>query len=302
MKKLLMIVNLRSGKGAARPKLGSIIEVFNQADYEVTVYTTRHRGHATDVVQDHGEGYDLIVCCGGDGTLSEVLDGIMTFPEEKRPKIGYIPSGSTNDYASTLRLPTQMKACAELIAHGSFRKVDVGRFRDDYFIYVAAFGAFTEVSWNTPQDEKNLLGHNAYILHGIQEVANIRPYHLKVTIGDEVLDQDFIYGMIYNANSVGGIRNLSGRPADLSDGELDVMLVVSPVTGIEWPALLADFVTKNPNSKYILTYRASHIEFESDELVDWTLDGEYGGAHKKAVIDTFRQAIQIAAPAEAILM
>ncbi len=300
MKKLLLIANLHSGKGMVRPNLGAIIEVFNNADYEVTVYTTKYSRHATELVSRLGTEYDLIVCSGGDGTLSEVVDGIMTFPEEKRPKIGYIPSGSTNDYASTLRLPQQMKACAELIAGDHFRKVDVGRFQDDYFVYVAAFGAFTEVSWNTPQDEKNLLGHNAYILHGIQELANIRPYRMKITIGDEVLEKEFVYGMIYNANSVGGIRNLSGRPVDLSDGELDIMLVANPETGIEWPALLADFVTKNPNSKYIQSYRASHVSIESEDVIDWTLDGEYGGAHNSVEIDTFRQAMTIAAPEEPV--
>lgn len=300
LKKVLVIINIHAGQGSVAENLGMIVDTMNRAGYEVTVYSTLYHGHATKLIREYGAEYPLVICSGGDGTLNEIVDGLMLLPEEKRPDIGYLPAGSTNDYASSLNLPVQPEDGIAMITQGHFRKVDVGRFNDsDYFVYVAAFGAFTEVSYNTPQSEKNLWGHQAYIIRGIQQAANIKPYHMKVTIsgGDEaVLDNNFIYGMVYNANSVGGFKNLSGKPVELDDGQLDAMFVVCPATGIEWPALLADFVTKNPQSKYILTYRAKSFHFEGDQGVDWTLDGEYGGTHSTVRIETCHQAMSIAVP------
>lgn len=294
MKKLLFIYNIHSGKGTIRNHLASVLDEFNKNGYETTVYSTQYRGHATELVKELGGDYPLIVCSGGDGTLSEAVDGLMTFPEERRPKIGYIPAGSTNDFASTLGLPGQMRKCAELICRETFKKVDVGQFYDDYFVYVAAFGAFTEVSYSTPQEEKNRLGHSAYIVQGIRQLPNIRPYRMKVSWGDQCMEKEFVYGMVYNANSVGGFRNLSGQAVALDDGELDVMLIQTPDNAVEWPMLLADLMTKNPDSKYITSFRTKEIMFESPEEVDWVLDGEYGGAHNKVTITTCRQAITIA--------
>ena len=159
MKRLLFIYNLHSGKGLIRNHLADIIDTFNKAGYETVVYSTQERADATRLAKELGASYDLVVCSGGDGTLSEVLDGVMTIDEKRRPKIGYIPAGSTNDYAYSLGLPSQMKRCANVIAEEKFRAVDVGKFQENsYFVYVAAFGAFTEVSWNTPQKTKNALG------------------------------------------------------------------------------------------------------------------------------------------------
>lgn len=298
MKKLLFIYNMHSGKGTIRNHLASVVDEFNKNGYEVTVYSTQYRGHATELVKQFGEAYPLVVCSGGDGTLSEVVDGLMSLDEAIRPKVGYIPAGSTNDYASTLGLPSQMRRCAQMIAAGNFRKVDVGHFFDDYFVYVAAFGAFTEVSYNTPQEEKNKLGHSAYIVQGIRQLPNIRPYRMKVSWGEETIEKEFVYGMVYNAKSVGGFRNLSGQEVELDDGELDVMLIQTPDNAVEWPILLADLMTKNPSSKFITSIRTREIVFESDEEVDWVLDGEFGGAHNRVCIDTCRQAISIAVQKE----
>ncbi len=297
MEKILLIYNMQSGKGRITTQLANIIDELNKGGFEVTAYSTQYRGHATEVVKKQGEKYSFIVCSGGDGTLSEVVDGLMIFPEEERPRLGYIPAGSTNDFASTLELPSQMTKCAQMIVKQNFKKVDIGKFFDDYFVYVAAFGAFTEVSYSTPQEEKNALGHSAYLIQGIRQVPNIRPYRMKVTIGEKVLEKEFIYGMVYNANSVGGFRNISGQEVKLDDGELDIMLIQTPDNPVEWPALLTDVVTKNQASKYIHHFRSSEIQFESEEDVNWVLDGEFGGAHKKVRIETCRQAIEIAVEA-----
>ena len=248
-----------------------------------------------------GAAYDLVVCSGGDGTLSEVLDGVMTIDEKRRPKIGYIPAGSTNDYAYSLGLPSQMKRCANVIAEEKFRAVDVGKFQENsYFVYVAAFGAFTEVSWNTPQKTKNALGHNAYILEGIRQVGNLKPYHVRFSFGDEEIAGECIYAMVYNSFSVGGMKNISGQNVELDDGKLNLMIVYRPDNAVDFSVMLADLVTKNPNSKFIANYEISDLIVESDSDIDWVLDGEYGGSHKKVHIQAMPQAMKIAVPAETI--
>ena len=298
--KLLLIFNMHSGKTTIKNHAAGIIDIFNRCGFEVTAWSTQARGHATELVKEKGAEYPLIVCCGGDGTLSEVIDGLMYFPEKKRPKLGYIPAGPTNDFASTLQLPTKISQSTELVMKQTFARIDIGSFLDDYFVYVAAFGAFTAVSYNTPQQNKNILGHQAYIIEGIRQVSNIRPYHMKVTVGGEVIEGDFVYGMVYNADSVGGFKNLSGKQVELDDGELDVMLIKAPDNAVEWPALLTDLLTKNNSSKFIHSYRISSITFEADEETDWVLDGEYGGAHKKVEISTAHQAIEMAVDLETL--
>ena len=185
MKKMIFVFNPRSGKEQIRSKLLDILDIFTKYGYEVSVYVTQKPLDAMQIVSRRGRGRSLVVCSGGDGTLSEVLDGVMTIDEKRRPKFGYIPAGSTNDYAYSLGLPSQIKRCANVIAEEKFRAVDVGKFQENsYFVYVAAFGAFTEVSWNTPQKTKNALGHNAYILEGIRQVGNLKPYQVRFSFDD----------------------------------------------------------------------------------------------------------------------
>lgn len=301
MKRLLFIYNLHSGKGLIRNHLADIIDTFNKAGYEPVIYSTQERADATRLARELGAAYDLIVCSGGDGTLSEVLDGVMALEEEKRPKIGYIPAGSTNDYAYSLGLPSQMKKCARMIAEENFRAVDVGKFEENsYFVYVAAFGAFTEVSWNTPQKTKNALGHNAYILEGIRQVGNLKSYHVRFSFGEEEIAGECIYAMIYNSFSVGGMKNLSTKNVELDDGKLNLMIVYTPDNPVDFSVMLADLVTKNPNSKFIANYEISDLTVESDSEIDWVLDGEYGGSHKCARIQVMPRAMRIAVPAETI--
>ena len=299
--KLLLIINLLSGKGRIRNSLAHIIDCFNKAGYTVTVATTQEPKHATKIAAENGSGYDLIVCSGGDGTLSEVLDGLMCLPKEQQPKIGYIPSGSTNDYAASIGLPSSMVACADLIAKGEFYPVDIGLFQGkDYFVYVCAFGAFTEVSWNTPQKEKNALGHNAYILEGIKQFSGLKSYHVRFEIDGEELVTDCIYAMVYNALSVGGFKNLGGADVKIDDGRLNLMVISTPENPVEFSILIADLITKNPASKFISTYEVEHVRVESETEIEWVLDGEYGGAHRTADIQVVPHAMNIAMGLEKI--
>lgn len=301
MKRLLFIYNLHSGKGLIRNHLADIVDTFNKAGYETVVYSTQERTDATRLAKELGAAYDLVVCSGGDGTLSEVLDGVMTIEEKHRPKLGYIPAGSTNDYAYSLGLPFQMKRCAKVIAKEHFRAVDVGKFQEsNYFVYVAAFGAFTEVSWNTPQKTKNALGHNAYILEGIRQVGNLKSYHVRFSFGDEEIAGECIYAMVYNSFSVGGMKNLSGKNVELDDGKLNLMIVYTPDNPVDFSVMLADLVTKNPNSKFIANYEISNLTVESDSEIDWVLDGEYGGSHKSVHIQAMPRAMTIAVPEDKI--
>ena len=293
--KLLFIVNLRSGKAQVKNHLAGIIDCLNKAGYIVTVQMTQERKHATEIAAEWGADYDVIVCSGGDGTLSEVLNGIMSLPEEKRPKIGYIPAGSTNDYAASIGLPGTMKACAELVAKGNFCPVDVGLFQEkEYFVYVCAFGAFTEISWNTPQKEKNALGHNAYILEGIKQFNGLKSYHIRFEIDGEEIVTDCVYAMVYNALSVGGFKNLGGADVKLDDGKLNMMIVSTPENPVEFSILIADLLTRNPNSKFITCYEVERVHVESDTEIEWVLDGEYGGSHKTADIRTVQKGMKIA--------
>ena len=294
MKRLLFIYNLHSGKGLIRNHLADIIDTFNKAGYETVVYSTQERADATRLAKELGASYDLVVCSGGDGTLSEVLDGVMTIDEKRRPKIGYIPAGSTNDYAYSLGLPSQMKRCANVIAEEKFRAVDVGKFQENsYFVYVAAFGAFTEVSYATPQHLKNLLGHQAYVLEGVKSLAALKPYKVKVTSNELQVEDSFVYGMVSNTESVGGMRGLAGTGVDLQDGLFEVTLIKEIKNPMEVQQLVTAFLSKNFEKCDVLySFKTSKITFESEEAIKWTLDGEYGGEWKEMRLEVEPRAIE----------
>ena len=231
MKKMIFVFNPRSGKEQIRSKLLDILDIFTKYGYEVSVYVTQKPLDAMQIVSRRGRGRSLVVCSGGDGTLNEVVSGLMTIEEGKRPVLGYIPSGSTNDYASSIGISKNMKKAALDAVSGGTTAVDVGRFGEDrYFVYVAAFGAFTEVSYSTPQEAKNLLGHQAYMLEAVKRVTNLKAYRMKFEWEDKVLEDEFIIGMITNTISIGGFKGLVGLDVALDDGEFEVLLVRKPRT------------------------------------------------------------------------
>lgn len=291
MKHMLLIINPKSGTGSIRGHLLDIVDIFVKAGYDLTIYVSQHRGDAREKTRQVGKFYDIIVCSGGDGTLDEVISGMMD-GGEKCP-IGYIPSGSTNDYADSLKLPKNMKTAAARITQENEFPCDVGRFNGDYFVYVAAFGLFTDVSYETPQDMKNMLGHMAYILKGVEKLTAIRSYDLKVVIDNEEIRGDFIYGMITNSTSVGGFKNITGRNVKLDDGLFEVTLIRMPKNVIELQAILTALLTAKPDEKYMYQIRASHIEIISETALPWTLDGEYGGEHDYVEIHNDKQAMTL---------
>lgn len=290
-RRMLFVINPKAGKAGIKNHLLKILDIFAKNGYEVTVHITRKKGDACRVAATKAAEYDLLVCSGGDGTLDEVVTGMVK--SGKSFPIGYIPAGSTNDFASSLELPKNMERAAAAIVKGSPFACDVGSFNEDIFVYVAAFGLFTEVSYGTGQEMKNLLGHLAYVLEGAKHLTNIKSYKMRFTHNNGVIEGDFIYGMITNSVSVGGFKNLTGKDVALDDGEFEVTLIRRPRNPIELNKLVSALLDKNPENEFIYWFKTGKLTVESRTEVAWTLDGEFGGNHKKAVIENHRGAMEI---------
>lgn len=294
MKSLLFIYNPTSGKGKIASGLSAILDTFSKAGFLVTAYPTQCKGDATRIVKELGSNFDRVVCSGGDGTLSETVAGLMEL--ESPPILGYIPTGSTNDCASTLQLPKDsMKAAAVAATEGSPRPLDIGKLNGHPFVYVAAFGAFTEVSYDTPQELKNTFGHLAYVLAGIASIPSITPFHLKIEYdGGQVIEDDFFYGMVCNTLSVGGMKALDPSDIVLDDGLFEVVLVKRPVGLLELGASLQSLIQKsNVEGSALISFKASHLTFTSENTIPWTLDGEYGGSNTISVVENCPRALTV---------
>lgn len=290
-KRLYFIYNPLAGKGNIRGKMYEIIQALADAEYEVTVYPTRGPKDATERVLQLPEGYDLVVCSGGDGTLDEVVTGMMQ--RESRLPIGYIPAGSCNDFARSLQIPNNMQQAAEIAVQGQTFAVDVGSLNMRNFVYVAAFGIFTDVSYSTKQEMKNVLGHMAYILEGMKRLTSVKSYYLKVTSDEMSFEGDFLFGMVTNSRSVGGFKSIVGKNVIFDDGLFEVTFIQRPKNPMELQEILAALTISQIDTKYMYSFRSSRIVVESEEPVPWALDGEYGGEYLKAEIFNNPRAVEI---------
>ena len=291
MKKLLFVVNGHSGKGQIKNKLLDIIDIMIKEGYHVQVHTTQEREDATKVVREQAKYYDLVVCSGGDGTLDEAVTGMMQ--SEVRTPLGYIPAGSTNDFANSLEIPKDMIQAAKTAVLGVPFSCDVGEFNGDYFIYVAAFGIFTDVSYATSQELKNALGHVAYILEGAKRLYTIKTYHMRVEYDGNEIEGDFLLGMITNSTSVGGFKNMTGKDVKLDDGMFEVTLIHKPKNIIELNTIIASLTNLKDETDLIDSFRAESVKFYSEEEIPWSLDGEFGGDHKEVQIKDHCKAVDI---------
>ena len=283
MKKMLFIMNPYAGKRRANKYLADILEMFNRADYLVTVHMTAGPGDATAVVQALAPGMDIVVCCGGDGTFNETVAGLLKANVDI--PVGYIPAGSTNDFAASLHLPTEPLEAAQEIVEGVPVSYDAGSFCGRFFSYVASFGAFTRTSYTTPQSIKNALGHTAYVLSGISELSQIRPEHIRMEINGEVVEDDFLFGAICNSTSVGGILTLDPKQVDMADGKLEVLLVRSPQSLLELTECIAAVQSQQYNNCEMITFRSgSKIEITADPEMPWTRDGEREDGHEHITV------------------
>ena len=291
LKKMLFIMNPFAGTRKANKYLADIMTLFSQAGYIIITHMTAGPGEGMDVVRQWAKDVDLVVCCGGDGTLNETINGILH--SSSQVPIGYIPAGSTNDFAASLKIPTDIMQAAKAIVEGTPNRYDVGKFGHRYFSYVASFGVFSKVSYATPQSVKNALGHTAYVLSGIQELSQLRTTHMRLELDDEVIEDDFLFGAVSNSTSVGGILTLDSKLVDMQDGKFELLLVRKPRDLFELSECIQALQSHKYNCKVITFRSASYVRAESTHLLSWTLDGEREDADGAVEIRNVHHAISL---------
>ena len=291
MRKLLLIINPVAGRNQAQADLFKMVRVFAEHDCEVTVYPTRGPQDCTRKVLADAGRFDLVVCCGGDGTLNEMVSGMMQ--REDPVPMGYIPLGATNDFAASLHLPSHVEEAALRCVEGTAFHMDVGSLNDRYFNYIAAFGAFTEASYATPQQIKNALGHLAYILEGVKSLGRLQPIHVRITADGESFEEDYLFGAVTNTVSLGGVLRLDPSRVLLDDGMYELLLVKNPQNPAEAQAMLSALMLQNYDGPLVRMLRASDILFESNHEISWTIDGEFGGSFSTTHILNNKNAVTL---------
>jgi len=279
-RKTMLIVNPVSGKAKARLVLMKMVASLGKGGEPVTVFVTEKRGDATAFARQYGPSFDRLVCTGGDGTINEVISGLMELPFDERPALGYIPLGTTNDMASTFGIPAAPDQALAIAAESEPHTIDIGLLGEHYFGYVAAFGAFSDISFKTPQEEKNALGYLAYLLNALSTPPNLSPYHLKVEHDGGELEGDFIFGAVVNSTSVAGFMKLKEDDVQLDDGVFEVVLIKSPANVFEFNECATELLSKKYNTKHIILLHTSKASFTFDRPAEWTRDGEDGGKHQ----------------------
>lgn len=291
MKKLLFVFNPHSGKGQIRQHLMQIVDIFTKGGYEVTIHPTQAKNDAYEKIMSRSDDFDVVVCSGGDGTLNETIKAVMSL--DKRIPIGYIPSGTMNDFASSIGIPKDMVAAAQKIVDGNITTVDIGCFNQDYFTYIAAFGMFTEVSYETPQQMKNMFGSMAYIMEGMKRFNMTRTYPVTVTCNGETFEDNYIFGMVSNSSSIAGIKGFVGNDIGLDDGLFEVFLIKSPKTLTEFQFTMNALLKHELDAKCFAYFKASEVIFHSENDLPWTLDGEFGGNCRNVSVVNKHMAIDI---------
>ncbi len=295
-KKLFLVANPKSGKARVKYELLQIVTVLSEAGYSVTVYPTKCRGDATNAVKALTDEYDTIVCCGGDGTLNEVISGIMHNPLKKDFKLGYIPLGTLNEWSSGLNISRDIKKAANDVVTGRVMPLDIGRFDDSYFVYTASFGAFTSASYSAPQEVKNVLGQAAYFFEGIKSLSAIKPIPLKFDIDGETVEGNFLFGAVSNSLSMGGVIKLDPKKVEFDDGIFEIVLIDNPENLIEFQDIIDALIKRDFNRKRIQQYKASSITVYGSENINWTLDGEMAQGQKEIKIENIHRAINFIIP------
>lgn len=289
-KNLLFLCNPLAGRGKLKDDFFEIVDLLTKGGFCVTVHPTQCANDAAKTVAAVAAEYEMLVVSGGDGTLNEAVNGLMALPPEKRPPLGYLPAGSTNDFANSLQIPKSRTQAALSAIKGQRFACDVGKFNDRYFTYVAAFGAFTDVAYDTPQKFKNSIGHMAYILEGIKRLPAIKSSRMTVTAQDRVVEGEFIFGMVSNTTSVGGMQK-GFADVSLNDGLFEVVLIRMPKTLVEMQSVLTHLLAGDFSEPPFETFKTPDVRFASPKPVEWTLDGEFGGAHETAEVTIREKAV-----------
>lgn len=297
-KKMLFIYNPHAGKAQIRSNLLDMIDIFTKAGFEVTAYPTQEKGDAIKAVTNRTDDYEMVCCSGGDGTLDEVVTGMMQC--ENRIPIGYVPAGTTNDFAHSIGISSNMLKATRAIVDGTPFPCDVGYFNEDIFVYIAAFGLFTDVSYATDQQMKNVLGHLAYILEGAKRITAIPSFELTYEHDGIKKHGEFMYGMITNSRSVGGFRNITGKHVHLDDGLFEVTMIKRPNNMIELNLIVTSLIGKKIHTDYMDCFKTRELFIETEDAVPWTLDGEFGGLQRKVHIKTEEKALSVMTNAKKI--
>lgn len=295
-KELLLIMNPKAGTMLAPKHLAEIIDGFSGAGYLTKVLMTTGHGDARDFAAEYGGSVDTVVVSGGDGTLNEAIDGLIS--SGHKTKLGYIPAGSTNDFANSIGLPKGISECVDTIIKGNAKPVDIGSFNGRYFSYVASFGAFTSVTYSVPQNIKNIFGHAAYVMSGVTELANLKSVYARITAdkgteNEKVLEGKYLIGAVCNSKSIGGILRLDKLDVDMNDGLMEVMMVKMPRDILDLSDIATSMLSGNFNSHQIETLSAHEVTVEIESGVHWTLDGEYEEGAELCEIKTIQSAVQL---------
>lgn len=292
MKRVLLIINPVSGKMKAKTALLDVVKEMQSHDMRVSVAVTEQRGHAVELAASAKEnGYDTVVCFGGDGTLNETICGLMR--DGCALPLGYIPAGSTNDFAASMKLPTVPTKAAALVGEGTAHKIDIGCFDGKrYFTYVAAFGVFTATSYSVPQGMKNIFGHLAYIMGSVKEIGNLRSYHVRMTLDDREIEGDYMFGAVANSTSVAGVVKLDDSLVDMSDGKFEVALIKKPKNIVELNRIVQALTSSNFDNGGVEFYKSSKITVYSNEGLKWTLDGEFAESGESVVIENIHCGLE----------
>ena len=289
-KTCLLILNPRSGKMKIQYELLNIIKLLNQNGYKVEVQTTLYHNHARDIVLSLSNSPDLIICSGGDGTLNQVVSGLID--ADLHIPLGYIPAGSTNDYANTLGLSFDMLEATHNIINGEKYLLDVGvANKDFYFNYIASFGLFSSVSYSTPQRQKNILGHTAYLLNGLNDLANIKTYHIKGKTPTVSFEGDYLLGLVLNTTSIAGIVKLDPSLVDLSDGLFEVLLIKKPKDILDRSKLVEGLLNRDYSNPAFTFLKTNNLELYLDNETSWSLDGEEVKLGNKIEISNLKQRL-----------
>ncbi len=292
--RVLLMVNPMAGRQKIRNELLYVVDTLTKAGYETIIYTTQGKDATRDLLAEKDSQFDRVICCGGDGTFNEILSATMHW--NKHPILGYIPAGTTNDFAAGLKLPSDIREAAMNIVRGTPHTVDAGLFNMSYFSYVASFGAFTETSYSTPQNFKNALGHLAYILEGIKEIPAFTSYTVCVEADGQIYKDSYIFGAVSNARSVGGILKISDSLVDLNDGVFEVMMIKMPKTLMDLSAIVTSLTSLNPlkyDPSMFLFLQTKELKITFEQEMVWSLDGERVSGGKEARIACIKDAFKI---------
>ncbi|WP_099204499.1 diacylglycerol/lipid kinase family protein [Scatolibacter rhodanostii] len=291
----LLIINPIAGRKKARTILYKVVDSLCRNNHKITIFTTTSKGEATQIIREYASDMQKIICCGGDGTLNEVLSGLSR--ENLQIPVGYIPTGTTNDLAHALGLSVNVKKAINVTLDGNIRKHDIGSFNENqYFSYIASFGAFTKVSYTTPQWIKNLIGHTAYILYGIFNLNDIHSHRVKVVADGNEISGDFIFGSVSNSTVIGGIVKLAKSDIHFDDGKFEVMLIRTPKNAKELKKIIQGLVHRRYDSRHVYFFKASDLSFHFEESVKWTIDGEYAGTANEVEIKNHMGLAHIMGP------